>query len=277
MKSKDFWNAVLFIGLFFILLLLGIILKFSANNADQMIFFMGVGFVIIIIFVEFVGHKYKNAPDSKNEEPSVLKITDKTYSKSLETINYKGNYYIDNSQLINGIIEAYPTFNIDSFLSTLKVNFDKLTNKSIPLDKTLEMIATDDFINKYSNDMKFAKEVEADYISKSGNIEIIDYDEEKKQILVSWSYKTKLYEYNNKTGEVIKGLTRIMGRQKQFWVIRADNVKHTSDYVHCPNCGAPLKYALDLKCNQCSSTFDYCNYWLLNDLIKEKNNANSNR
>lgn len=223
-------------------------------------------FVVGAIYLELDSILHKAKKNHNDEE--VSDIVEEKIIDDKKTDAKQKSKHIDKAHMLLAIQNTYPEFNYDDFLSMIKVNFDKLTNRSIPLDKSLEMIATDDFINKYSKDMEFAKEIEADYISRSNVITIEDYDEETNQIKIKWTYSIKKYEYD-RNGEIIKGLTRTAKEEKLFWVIKSNNVKYTNDIVHCPNCGAPLKYALDLKCNQCSSTFDYGNFWLLNDFIKE--------
>ncbi|MBR6253219.1 MAG: hypothetical protein IKR04_05230 [Clostridia bacterium] len=207
-------------------------------------------------------------PDKKDDN-SYQAFLEEQKQKEIEAkIGVKENEpkKLNSEELLSLIREYYPDFNYDSFKSTIKVNLDKLTNKSIALDKTLEMIATENFIEKHLNDISYVKEIDADYVSRSGWLSVIDFDKNTKQILVDWTYGVNVYEFNKKTGKEMRGLRRKLYKSKKLWLIRADNVKYKNDIVHCPNCGAPLKYALDLKCNQCNSSFDYDNYWLLNDL-----------
>jgi len=244
--------------LMFLILLIVFFNTWSSDSLTIVFFAIAVGYLLYVVFRV---SKYNN---STNIE--IDKIGDKKEVKeAIEHTSGIKEYSLN--PLLDTIKSVYPDFDVVAFTSMIKLNFDKLTNKSISLDKSLKMISTNNFIEKYSDKMEFIKNIDSDTVSKTSNIKIIDFNVETKQLLIRWKYSMKIYEYNPKTGKIIRGLTRVMDGERCFWIIRSDNIKFKDDVVHCPNCGAPLKYAHDLKCNHCMSSFDYDNYWLINELV----------
>ena len=277
--KKSTFNAILVIStiVFFISLYLSIWICSLTHINNGIVFGWFICFIIYMVFLEIIGSFYRNS-ESPNQEESERVQKQKEQEmiekqKRLERerliLRYQNATGIEANVLSNEIKSVYPDFDMNSFQSSIKLDLDKLANKSIPREEALKMVATDNFINNYSNKLEFLDTIYTDNYYKTGNIRVVFFDKESKKIKVTWAFDSIVVERNARTGEIMKGLTRKIRRKKSFLVVRADNVKYEGDISHCPNCGAPLKYANDVECDHCNKYIKFANYWLLDEMLEE--------
>ncbi len=245
-----------------VLLVLMILIRNVMIEAIKL-FPIKVIFILNFIFLLIEIILFLRIMASSKEESS-----DESFSSSRKPDIQKTTESYEQRNIINEIQEDYPLFDKFRFIGELELSFEKLTNKSLGIEKAIDMVSTEFFIEHYASQMDFLNNVDSDNVSTTSNLRIVDYYKDEKQIIVEWKYLERLEERNQRTGELIRGLTRNVQKIKCFGVVRAETASDYSDKTHCPGCGAPLNYAHDLKCNVCNRlTFDYNSYWLLNKIV----------
>lgn len=117
--------------------------------------------------------------------------------------------------------------------------------------------------NTFDNYYKNNKENEDDVLEgrksiKIKNIRIVSFNKEneKETIKVILNYTEIVNEYNDKTGEQIKGLTRTYDKTVRLTFERKDiSVKEGKiKTIKCFSCGAPTEIVTSGKCQYCGAT-----------------------